>query len=118
MPLSSHRDERGFMRIVMQGRWPSLSEIIELYQSIGDIHKVRLVLIDIRDATGPLPRYPDIRETVSALDQPSTGARERKRAVLVSSDVQFGVARTFQAIAPGQMEIFRDESTALAWLLL
>ena len=118
MPLSSRRDERGFIRLGLQGPWPSLDEVIGLRHSLGDIDEVRRLLIDIRESTGPLPKYPNIRDTVGALDQSSTGVRERKRAVLVSTDVQFGVARTFQALAPGQMEVFRDEPSAIAWLLL
>ena len=115
MPLSSQQDERGFIRIVLQGSWPTLGEAIELRQTLGDITDVRRILIDIRDATGPLPKYPDIRETVGAVGK--TPENERRRAFVVSSDVQFGVARTFQAIVPGSMEVFRDESAAVEWLL-
>ena len=117
MPLSSHRDERGFIRVVSTGPWPSLAEVTGLRESLGHLDEVRRLLIDIRDATGPLPKYLNIRETVDALDQSSSAALERKRAVLVSSDVQFGVARTFQALVPGEMEVFRDEPSALAWIL-
>jgi hypothetical protein len=117
MPLSSHRDERGFIHVTLNGAWPSLAEVIGLRQSLGDLNEVRRILVDIRAVTGPLPKYLDIRDTVGSLDDASAGVRERKRAVIVSSDVQFGVARTFQALAPGQMEVFRDEPAAIAWLL-
>ena len=117
MALSSTRDERGFIRLTLDGAWPAVEELIDWYKSIGDIRDMRLLLIDIRRATGPLPKFPDIRDTVGAFDADARYARERRRAVIVSSDVQFGVARSFQAIVPGQMEVFRDEAAAIAWLL-
>ena len=110
MPLSSHRDERGFIRVDLQGALAVTRRGLGLRESLGDIDEVRRILIDIRDATGPLPKYPDIRETVGALDQSSAAARERKRAFVVSTDVQFGVARTFQAIVPGRWRYFATSS--------
>lgn len=77
---------------------------------------MRRVLIDVSKTTGPLPKFQDIREIVTGLDTESPATQTRRRAVVVSSDVQFGVARTFQAILPGETEVFRDEA-ALVWLL-
>ena len=78
---------------------------------------MRLFLIDMRNASGPLPKFPDIRDTVGAFDADAGQAHDRRRAVIVSSDVQFGVARSFAALVPGQMEVFRDERSAIAWLI-
>lgn len=117
MPLSSKADERGFTRLTLVGLWPSVDEILALYKTLGDTGASRYLLIDISRSTGPLPKFPDIREIVTVFDTESIAARTRRRAVVVSSDVQFGVARTFQAILPGDMEVFRDEESALTWLL-
>ena len=117
MALSSTRDERGFIRLTLDGPWPAVDQLITWYKSLGDIRSIRWLLIDMRAATGPLPKFPDIRDTIGAFDADSHVARERKRAVIVANDVQFGVARSFQAIVPGQMEVFRDEAAAIAWLI-
>jgi hypothetical protein len=78
---------------------------------------VRRLLLDIQAASGPMPRFADIREIVGSFDTSTEAVRARRRAIVVSSDVQFGIARTFQAIVPGDMEVFRDEQSALDWLL-
>jgi hypothetical protein len=117
MSIASQTDHRGFIRLTLAGPWPSSEEVLRVYKSLSDIRVARRLLIDISRATGPLPMFPDIRELVSGFDIESAAARTRRRAVLVSSDVQFGVARTFQAILPGEMEVFRDEGAALTWLL-
>ena len=117
MPLSSKVDERGFIRLMLEGPWPSVEEILNFYKALAGTRLSRHLLIDISRATGPLPKFPDIREIVTVFDTESIAARTRRRAVVVSSDVQFGVARTFQAILPGDMDVFRDEESAVAWLL-
>jgi hypothetical protein len=117
MPLSSSIDERGFTRLTLEGPWPPVNEIVQLYRSLGDMTAIRRLLLDIQGATGPLPRFPEVREIVGSFNTDSPDVRSRRRAVLVASDVQFGIARTFQAIVPGDMEVFRDEASAVAWLL-
>ena len=117
MALSSTRDERGFIRLTLTGSWPTIDELIAWYKTLGDIRSIRLLLIDMRAAAGKMPRFPDIRDTVGAFETDSRFAKDRKRAVIVSNDVQFGIARSFQAIVPGQMEVFRDEPSAITWLL-
>ena len=117
MALSSTRDERGFIRLSLDGSWPAIDEIVRWYKSLGDIGVLKLMLIDMRNASGPLPKFPDIRDTVGAFEADSRHARNRKRAVIVANDVQFGIARSFAAMVPGQMEVFRDEAAAIEWLL-
>jgi hypothetical protein len=117
MPLSSELDARGFTRLTLDGQWPSIDDLVAWYRSVGDIRDVHRLLIDMRGTTGPLPKFPKIRETLGAFDTNNQPSRERRRAVIVSSDVQFGVARSFQALVPGDMAVFRDEASAIAWLL-
>ena len=106
------------MRLTLDGEWPSLDQMVSLQKTLGDMRGVSRVLIDIRKASGPLPKFPGIRETVTALTAHPAAAQRRRRAVIVSSDVQFGIARSFQALLPGDIEVFRDEADALAWLLV
>lgn len=110
-------DERGFIRLSIDGAWPTIDELIAWYKSLGDIRAMRLLLIDMRNATGPLPKFPEIRSTIGAFDTDLEHARERKRAVIVSNDLQFGIARSFQALVSGRMEVFREEESAIAWLI-
>jgi len=117
MPLSSARDERGFLRLTIDGPWPTLAELMAWYKLVGDLRAMRLLLIDIRGSRGAFPRFPDIRDTVGAFESDVRFASERRRAVVVSSDVQFGVARSFEALVTGEMQVFRDEPSAIAWLL-
>jgi hypothetical protein len=117
MPLSSTSDERGFIRLTLDGTWPTVDELLAWYKSLGDIRVLRLFLVDMRNASGPLPKFPDIRDTVGAFEADSHHARERRRAVIVLNDVQFGIARSFQALVGGQMEVFRDEPSAISWLI-
>ena len=117
MGLSSALDERGFIRLSLEGPWPAKSEILSLHRSLGNIADSRRLLIDFRLATSPLPMFAEIRDLIASFDTKSAAAQSRKRAMLVASDVQFGIARSFQAIVPGQMEVFRDEAAAIEWLL-
>ena len=116
MPLQSETDARGFVRLRIEGAWPTNPELLAWYETI-DARAMRRLLIDIRAASGPLPKFPDIRETIAAFDADTSTTRARRRAVIVSSDVQFGIARSFQALVDGEMEVFRDEAAAIAWLL-
>ncbi len=55
-----------------------------------------------------------------ALANRSPFDRDARRAIVVSSDVAFGMARMYQMIAdsdPTQFRIFRDVNEAFAWLL-
>ena len=40
-----------------------------------------------------------------------------KRALVVSSNVQFGAGRLAELLDPNALRVFRDEDTAIAWLL-
>jgi hypothetical protein len=118
VPLTTEHDTRGFIRLSIEGVWPSVDELKLARAAVAkEILATARVLLDIRKASGPLPKYDSIRDMIGSFDLSDERSRARKRAVLVSSDVQFGVARTFQAILPGKMEVFRDEADALVWLL-
>ena len=74
------------------------------------------VLADIRDVTGEFPYHDEIRLLIGRVKD-SKAAAARRRAVIVGSDIQFGIARVFQSLLPGEVEVFRDELSAVSWLL-
>jgi len=72
-------------------------------------------LCDLREVTEVRVGASGIRE-VAALNPFGAGAR---RAVVVGSDVVFGLARMYQMLtesSPDEVEIFRDLDEALRWL--
>jgi hypothetical protein len=74
-------------------------------------------LIDARGAT-PLLTPDEIRQIVSLLQILGQESRLGPTAVLVSTDVAFGLVRMLQALVEDICEIrpFRDEKEARAWL--
>ena len=72
-------------------------------------------LIDLRDVTNVQFTAASIREAVR-LNPFGAGAR---RAVVVTNDVVFGMARMYQILAdesPDELQIFRKMDDALQWL--
>ena len=62
---------------------------------------------------------PELRDTVAMVDGSElwTGGRT---AILVARDLDFGIARMFQALAEQvdvEYQVFRDEADAIEWLL-
>ena len=115
MPAITNIDDRGFIRVTLSGSWPTLEELKGLRKLLdaGEGHRV---LADIRDVTEQFPYYDEIRKVIDRL-KGSKASATRRRAVIVGSDLQFGVARVFQSLLPGQVEVFRDEAAAVVWLL-
>ena len=72
-------------------------------------------LLDFRDITELPITAVEVRE-VAALNPFGPGAR---RAIVVASDVAFGMARMYQILveqSPQEFEVFRDIDEALRWL--
>lgn len=115
MPILAAVDARGFTRLTFADAWPSIAELREVRLGLDDPAASRLVLADLRLLSEDLPHADQIRSLVSRIAG-SSGAAARRRAMLVATDVQFGVARIFQSLLPGEVEVFRDEATAIAWL--
>lgn len=78
-------------------------------------------LIDIQRATNSDATPDDLRRRaglVSDYLQGHPNGAAYRMALLVRSDVDFGLGRMFEAFAAdvGQTEVFRDRELALAWL--
>jgi hypothetical protein len=74
-------------------------------------------LVDLRDVTDVQITASCIREMVR-LNPYGAGAR---RAVVVTNDVVFGMARMYQILSdesPDELQIFRKVDDALEWLLI
>jgi hypothetical protein len=74
-------------------------------------------LVDLRDVTSVQITASCIREMVR-LNPYGAGAR---RAVVVTNDVVFGMARMYQILSdesPDELQIFRKMDDALQWLLI
>ena len=116
MATTTTLDDRGFTRITFTGPWPTLDELRSLREVLDDGDGHRLVFSDLRGVTEQFPHYSEIRLSVDRVRSSKTSAA-RRRAMVVNSDVQFGVARVFQSLLPGEVQVFRDEESAIAWLL-
>ena len=116
MPVLTHVDDRGFIRITLSGPWPGIDDLRRLRKDLDARGEGNNVLADMRGVTGEFPYSEQIRSAVSMVRESKTSAA-RRRAVLVGSDVQFGIARMFQSLLPGEVEVFRDEEAAVAWLI-
>lgn len=119
MAVVTHTAEApGFIRVTVRGPWPSIKEMRQLWTGLirtGHLTVETRALIDIRyvDST---PHYGEVREIVAAALEHS--AWPLRRAYLVGSAVQFGLARQMQAMAPPpmQLQVFSVEREALQWL--
>src|SRR5258707_12574727 len=107
MPALAHTDDRGFIRVTLTGSWPTLDELKKLRKDLDARGEGNSVLADMRGVTGDFPYSEQIRSVVANVRESKTSAT-RRRAVLVGSDVQFGIARMFQSLLPGEVEVFRD----------
>ena len=116
MPALTQTDDRGFIRITLTGSWPTLDELRKIRKDLDARGEGSSVLADMRGVTGDFPYSEQIRSAVANVRDSKTSA-VRRRAVLVGSDVQFGIARMFQSLLPGEVQVFRDEETAISWLL-
>ena len=116
MSYISHVDDRGFIRLTLSGSWPTLDELRLLRKDLDSRGPRDTVLADLRAVTQDFPYAEQVRSAVDLVRNDQASNR-RRRAVLVGSDVQFGIARMFQALLPGEVEIFRDEQAAVDWLL-
>jgi len=116
MPIEAMVDAQGFLRLTFSDAWPSLAELKTVRMAMENPGGHRLILADLRGLNGHLPHVDEIRSLIARVAN-SGGAAARRRAVVVSTDVQFGVARIFQSLLPGEVGVFRDEAEAVAWLI-
>lgn len=115
MPIEARFDEdRQLLHVVLSGEWPTLPEIIGERSRLimaGYIRPGVVELVDARGVTRGIPNLNQIRSILHAIGTPPI-----KRAVVVSSSVEFSAGRVAAALSPEAVRVFGDEPAALEWL--
>jgi hypothetical protein len=115
MPIDVKFDEdRELLYITLTGTWPTLPEIIAERSRLimaGHIRAGVVELIDARTVTRGIPNLAQMRSILHAI-----GDTPIKRAVLVSSNVQYSAGRLAETLDPRGVRVFREETVALDWL--
>jgi hypothetical protein len=106
------------LRLSVDGAWPTVKEQSVMWAALidqGFLTAETRALIDIRLVLDT-PRFNAVQSMVISAERRSSWPL--CRAYLVESPTQFGLVRQMQALAPAtmQIEIFKVESDALAWL--
>ena len=116
MPIEVKFDEdRRLLRVTVTGTWPNLPEIIAERSRlilVGLIRPGVVELIDARGVTKGIPNLSQMQAVVHAIARPPD-----KRAILVSSNVQYEAGRMAELLDPKGLKVFRDEEAAVKWLL-
>jgi hypothetical protein len=106
--------DRKLLHITVSGPWPTLAEILaersRLLQA-GFVRPDVVELVDARKVTRGIPNLSQMQGILKAIGKPP-----HKRALVVSSNVQYGAGKMAQLLDPSGLHVFRDESSALAWL--
>ena len=115
MPIDVRFDEdRELLHITLSGAWPTLPEIVAERSRLilaGYIRPSVVELIDARNATRGLPNLSQMKTILQTI-----GNLPSKRAVLVSSNIQFAAGKLAETLDPHGVRVFREESVALDWL--
>lgn len=116
MPIGVRFDaDARLLYVTVAGAWPGIPEIAAERSRIissGVIHPRVTALLDLRAVTSDIPTVSDLRAMLDAIGRPP-----HKRAILVSTTGQLGVARFAELLDPLGLQVFHRESEALAWLL-
>jgi len=115
MPLDVKFDEdRKLIHVVVTGTWPTLPEIVAERSRLilaGMIRPGVVELVDARGVTRGIPNLSQMQAILHAIGKPAL-----KRALVVSSNVQFGAGRMAELLDPKNIKVFRDEDSARKWL--
>ena len=93
-------------------------EAIRAWTSESAYAKTSRTICDF-SATTSAPTLSELREIIAVMDEPIARTGPRKIAIIARRDMSFGAARQFQALlssATAHVQVFRDETSALAWL--
>jgi hypothetical protein len=116
MPIDVKFDEdRRLLHVTLTGSWPTLPEIVAERSRLilaGIIRPGVVELIDARGVTKGIPNLSQMQAILHAIGKPP-----HKRALVVSSNVQFGAGRLAETLDPKGLKVFRDEESAAKWLM-
>lgn len=115
MPIDTKFDEdRQLLRVSVTGQWPTLPEIIAERSRlilVGLIRPGVVELVDARGVTKGIPNLSQMQAIVHSISKPPD-----KRAILVSTNVQYEAGRMAELLDPKGLKVFRDEDAAVKWL--
>ena len=115
MPIDVRFDEdKQMLHITLSGAWPTLPEIVAERSRLilaGYIRPSVIELVDARNVSHGLPNLSQMKMILHAI-----GNLASKRAVLVSSNIQYAAGRLAETLDPHGVRVFREESVALDWL--
>lgn len=106
--------ERKLLQITVTDAWPTLPEIVALRSRLileGCVRPDVVELVDARTVTRAIPNLSQMKAILRAIEKPPL-----KRALLVSTEVQYAAGRLAELLDPAGIRVFREESVALAWL--
>jgi hypothetical protein len=116
MPIDVRFDEeRRLIHVTVSGAWPTLPEIIAERSRLilaGMIRPGVVELCDARGVTRGIPNLSQMQAILHSISKPPD-----KRAIIVSSTVQFTAGRMAEVLDPKGLRVFREEEAALAWLM-
>jgi hypothetical protein len=115
MPIDVKFDEdRELLHITLSDTWPTLPEIVAERSRLilaGYLRAGIVELVDARNVTRGLPNLSQMKAILQAIS-----SLPIKRAVLVSSNIQFAAGRLAETLDPHGVRVFREESVAIEWL--
>jgi hypothetical protein len=116
MPLDVKFDEdKRLIRVTVTGAWPTMPEIIAERSRLimaGYIRPDVVEIVDIRNVTKGIPNLSQMQGIIHAIGKPPN-----RRAVVVGTSLQFSAGRMAELLDPTGIKIFREEDSALKWLL-
>ena len=114
MPIDVKFDEgRELLHITLSDTWPTLPEIVAERSRLilaGHLRPGIVELVDARSVKHGIPNLTQMKAILQAI-----GSLPIKRAVLVSSNIQFAAGRLAETLDPN-VRVFREESVAIEWL--
>jgi len=118
MPISAKLDRAAGIWELTTGDSVSLQEIVDLTLE-NDWEGHRLLLWDLRAIREAPQSIEELRQAAEFVRTTREIFGDGRVAILVTSDLDFGLARLFQAFADGSgiaYEVFRDYDAARAWV--
>ena len=121
MPITIEKSDSDALTTVAVSGKMMLAELIEALDRYGRGGPTRLELYDLRNLTGERLSSADIHALIDFFRKyPKIRPPESKTAVLVASDIDFGIGRMVSMISDGQVpfeiDVFRSLDQALNWL--
>jgi hypothetical protein len=107
-------EDRRLIRVTLTGAWPTLPEVIAERSRLimaGTIRAGVVELVDARGVTRGIPNLSQMQALLHAISKPPD-----KRAIVVSSNIQFNAGRMAELLDPNCLKVFREEQPALDWL--